>query len=140
MSSAPSGNLFAEIVGRLDAEEIAPLLTMPELRIERIVSTGQASQPGHWYDQDWAEWVIVLRGSARLLFADEREPRLLGPGDYVLIPPHRRHRVEMDDAGRAHAVARRPFPPGLMPKPGIDPKRAVIACRFRRSRGPGQIP
>ncbi len=94
MSGAPSGNLFADIAGRLDAEEIASLLTTPELRIERIVSTGQASPPGHWYDQDWAEWVIVLRGSARLLFAEEGEPRLLRAGDYLLIPPHQRHRVE----------------------------------------------
>ena len=42
------------------------LLAAPGLRVERIVSTGQASPPGLWYDQDRAEWVLVLSGSAGL--------------------------------------------------------------------------
>jgi cupin 2 domain-containing protein len=55
------GNLLAALPARLDAEQIIVLLEYENLRIERIVSTGQASPPGFWYDQPWAEWVLVSR-------------------------------------------------------------------------------
>ncbi|WP_336488467.1 cupin [Methylobacterium nigriterrae] len=89
-----SGNLFADVVPGAAEEQVRELLGAPGLRIERIVSTGQASPPGFFYDQPRAEWVVLLSGSASLLFADEPGPRHLTPGDYVLIAPHRRHRVE----------------------------------------------
>jgi cupin 2 domain-containing protein len=79
------------------AERVDTLLTRPGLRIERIVSRGEASPPGFWYDQPKAEWVLVLAGAARLRFADETEARILGPGDWVDIAPHRRHRVDWTD-------------------------------------------
>ena len=92
-----AGNLFAALPRRLDDEQTTALVANENLRIERIVSTGQASPPGFWYDQPWAEWVLVLAGSAGLLFEDEAEPRVLRPGDYLLIPAHRRHRVAWTD-------------------------------------------
>jgi cupin 2 domain-containing protein len=67
------------------------------VRIERITSFGQASPPDFWYDQDEAEFVVVLAGAARLRFADESEPRLLAPGDALDIAAHRRHRVDWTD-------------------------------------------
>ena len=73
------------------------LLARPGLRIERIVSHGQNSPPGLWYDQDEGEWVVLLAGAARLRFADEAEDRLLRPGDSFDIAPRRRHRVEWTD-------------------------------------------
>jgi cupin 2 domain-containing protein len=63
-----------------------------EVRIERIVSTGQASPPGFYYDQESDEWVALLQGRARLAWEDGRT-RDLGPGDCVLLPAHERHRV-----------------------------------------------
>jgi len=98
MSSA--GNLFADLPPETAAEQITDLAHAEGLRIERIVSHGQASPPGFWYDQDWAEWVIVLRGSAALLFEGEGEPRHLQLGDYVHIPAHARHRVVWTEPGR----------------------------------------
>ena len=93
-----SGNLFAGIdEEKRDEELLITLAERPGGRIERIVSTGQASPPGFWYDQDWGEWVVLLSGAARLRFADEDEPRYLGPGDWVDIPAHCRHRVEWTD-------------------------------------------
>jgi cupin 2 domain-containing protein len=88
------GNLLAEVPASLAGEELRALLTTPELRIERIVSTGQASPPGFWYDQDWAEWVLVVAGQAGLLIEGEAGPRVLEPGSYVHLPAHCRHRVE----------------------------------------------
>jgi cupin 2 domain-containing protein len=89
------GNLFAGLPGaKLDAEQVCGLLDRPGLKIERIVSTGQASPPGFWYDQPWDEWVALLQGAARLRFEDEAQARELVAGDYVHIPAHARHRVE----------------------------------------------
>src|SRR5690242_1088907 len=94
------GNLLASLPLRLDAEQTITLVENENLRIERIVSIGQASPPGFWYDQPWAEWVLILTGAAGLVFEGEAEPRVLRPGDYVHIPTHRRHRVAWTDAER----------------------------------------
>lgn len=90
-------NLFAGIAGPRDAERFDVLLETPAFTLERIVSTGQATPPGRWDDQATNEWVAVLRGGAALRFEDEAEPRVLRPGDHVLIAAHRRHRVEWTD-------------------------------------------
>ena len=82
-----SGNCFADLPERLAEEAFTTLASFPGARIERIVSTGQASPPGFWYDQDGPEWVILLAGSAGLLFEGEDDPRILAPGDYIEIPP-----------------------------------------------------
>jgi cupin 2 domain-containing protein len=90
-------NLFDSVPDTGAAECVDILLTRPGIRFERIVSFGQADPPGFWYDQEEGEWVLVLAGAARLRFADESEARLLGPGDWLDIVPHRRHRVEWTD-------------------------------------------
>jgi cupin 2 domain-containing protein len=75
-------------------EQTVKLLTRASISIERIVSNGQASPPGFWYEQPQAEWVLLLQGEAQLRFEDEPAPRVLKPGDFVEISPRRRHRVE----------------------------------------------
>ena len=90
-------NLFAPIPPEITEEIIQVLLATGNFRLERIVSSGQATPPGEWYDQDTHEWVALLTGAAGLRFEDEAEPRVLRPGDYLLIPAHRRHRVEWTD-------------------------------------------
>jgi len=69
------------------------LLQRPDLRVERIISTGQASPPGFWYDQEEDEWVSVVQGEAALQWEDGNRTEL-GAGDWVLIPAHKKHRVE----------------------------------------------
>ncbi|WP_040566745.1 cupin domain-containing protein [Magnetospirillum molischianum] len=92
-----SGNLFGDLPLPSQDEEIVALLSAPGVRIERIVSTGQASPPDFWYDQDWAEWVMVVSGAAQMRFEAEPEFRRMEAGDYLLIPAHCRHRVEWTD-------------------------------------------
>lgn len=87
-------NLYTSIPGQLPDELIETLLETPAVRIERIVSHGHASPAGFWYDQEEGEWVVVLKGRARLLFEGEDKAIEMGPGDHVNIPAHRRHRVE----------------------------------------------
>ena len=89
-----AGNLYANIATSLRDERFDELFAAPGLRIERIVSTGQATPPGQWLDQAQAEWVVLLRGAARLRFEGEASARELQPGDYINIPAHCRHRVE----------------------------------------------
>ncbi|HSD42616.1 MAG TPA: cupin domain-containing protein [Burkholderiales bacterium] len=86
-------NLF-DLPKRSDREQLADLLNRPGVRIERILSTGQSSPPGFWYDQAHGEWVAVLAGEARLRFEDETRARTLRAGDFVDIAAHRRHRVD----------------------------------------------
>jgi cupin 2 domain-containing protein len=98
-----AGNIFdlgSFDLGSRDApgEQLTALLTATNLRLERIVSHAHASPEGFWYDQEWAEWVIVLKGSAGLHFESESAPRVLKAGDYVDIPAHARHRVAWTDA------------------------------------------
>lgn len=85
-------NIFDGVDIRADAERFDALLQRRGLRLERIVSHGQASPPGFWYDQPHDEWVMVLRGAARLEVEGAPE-RYLAPGDHMLLPAHCRHRV-----------------------------------------------
>jgi cupin 2 domain-containing protein len=93
-----AGNLLADVPTALAEEELRVLLATPGLRIARIVSTGQASPPGFWYDQDQAEFVLVVAGRAGLLIEGEAAARELEPGSYVHMPAHCRHRVEWTDS------------------------------------------
>ena len=96
-----TGNLFANIPAQLAREEITPLISSPAVRIERVVSRGQASAPDFWYDQPQDEWVVVLAGSAELAFADDGATMRMAAGDYVHIPAHCRHRVTWTDPAQA---------------------------------------
>jgi len=98
---AARGNLFADIPQRPASEEITTLLASGAVRIERIVSHGQASPPGFWYDQPQAEWVIVLAGRAELAFEGDAATRRMERGDWLHIPAHRRHRVTWTDPAQA---------------------------------------
>ena len=63
-----------------------------EVRVERIVSHGQVTPEGNWYDQNEDEWVLVLEGAARIGYPDGREAAL-GPGDHLMLPKRVKHRV-----------------------------------------------
>jgi cupin 2 domain-containing protein len=90
-------NLLDSFCPEPGLERVDVLLDQPGLRLERIHSCSHATPEGQWYDQPRPEWVLLLRGSARLLFADEAEPRDLAVGDSLLIAAHRRHRVVATD-------------------------------------------
>ncbi len=85
-------NLFERIPEKSAQEIFTGLLATGSVRIERIVSFGQASPEGFWYDQPEHEWVLLLEGSAQLRFDDKEVD--LAPGDYLNIPSGTRHRVE----------------------------------------------
>ena len=89
-----TGHLFHAIPAGLPVEISDCLLQSGSVRIERIVSKGQHSPPGFWYDQHEHEWVLLVRGEATLRFEQGNKTVRLTPGSYVNIAAHERHRVE----------------------------------------------
>jgi cupin 2 domain-containing protein len=96
MTKVSAGNLLAGLGESRAEEEFQSLFEKPGVRVERIVSWGQASPEGFWYEQDWDEWVLVLQGQATVRCEDEGL-RKLGPGDWISLPAGCRHRVEWTD-------------------------------------------
>jgi cupin 2 domain-containing protein len=94
------GNFFSQIPGSLPQEVIEVVLKTGSFWLERIISAGQATPAGEWFDQETHEWVLLLTGGAGLLFENDPQVIILKPGDYVHIPAHRRHRVEWTDPGQ----------------------------------------
>lgn len=91
------GDLLAALPDASEGEHFDTLLAQAGVCIVRIVSDGQASPVGEWFDQDDDEWVVVLAGKAALLIEGEPETRTLGPGAYAFLPAHCRHRVAWTD-------------------------------------------
>jgi len=96
MTDPVSGRLDSAIPGDLPEELVTVLASGADVRVERIVSRGHVSPPDFWYDQEEHEWVLVGAGRARVSFEDGEQLEL-GPGDYVNIPAHCRHRVDWTD-------------------------------------------
>lgn len=85
-------NIFTDLSRSAENEEFLTLFENASAKIDRIVSHAHSSPPGFWYDQEWDEWVMVLRGSATLEF-ENGERVELQPGNYLIIDRHVKHRV-----------------------------------------------
>ncbi len=84
-------NIFKLLLNDEKQEIFTTLLERAGFRLEQIVSNGQASAPGFWYDQENDEWVLLVRGEAVLELQDASIT--LQTGDSLLIPARVRHRV-----------------------------------------------
>jgi cupin 2 domain-containing protein len=86
-------NIF-EFPDQLPKDElIETLWASDKISFKRIISTGQTTPIGEWYDQKQNEWLIVLQGSGELSYEDNSRIKLT-KGDYIFIPAHQKHRVE----------------------------------------------
>lgn len=85
-------NLFTEIPDKLPGELIESLVSTDAVQVQRIVSRGHKTAESTWYDQGTNEFVVLLKGAARLEFMDGRSISL-DPGDWLQIPAHAKHRV-----------------------------------------------
>ena len=90
-------NIFSDIPETIPEEIFETILTSKTITIERIISKGHRSEKGFWYNQEKNEWVILLKGAARICFENQENPVCLNPGDYILIPAHCKHQVEWTD-------------------------------------------
>jgi cupin 2 domain-containing protein len=85
-------NLF-QIEKLPTAEELEEsLCESGKVKIQRIISAGQASPPEFFYDQNGHEWVSLLQGEAQLRIEGERVD--LRAGDSLTIFAHQKHRIE----------------------------------------------
>lgn len=90
-------NLFDLPAQLPDREIFEALLPDQGVLIERIVSSGQVTPAGQWYNQERDEWVALLQGSAEITWEDGRR-RQLQTGDWLLLPAHEKHRVTYTSA------------------------------------------
>jgi cupin 2 domain-containing protein len=85
-------NFFENLPQNFPQEVIQTLIQARDIRIERIISYGHSSPVDFWYNQSEQEWVIVLKGAARLEF--EEGMIEMKVGDYLHIPAFKKHRVD----------------------------------------------
>jgi cupin 2 domain-containing protein len=85
-------SIFEDLPRHMPREVVQTLICAADVRIERIISHGHASAADFWYDQPRHEWVIVLKGAARLQFEDTMIE--MKPGDFINIPAFKKHRVD----------------------------------------------
>ncbi len=85
-------NLFAYLGDAIEEEKNDILYCNDAVRVERIVSNGQISPAGFWYDQGEDEWVAVLQGEGHIQY-ENGEVTVLRTGDWILLPAGMRHRV-----------------------------------------------
>ncbi len=88
-----TGSLKHNLPDAADTEHFVSLVNLDGVRVEQIVSQGQATPQDTWYDQAWHELVVVVSGEALVQLEDELSPRRLSVGDWLLLPAHCRHRV-----------------------------------------------
>lgn len=89
-------NIFNNLPPFPQEEEIFDVITQNKnIKIERIVSTGQSSPDNFWYKQEQNEFVLLISGNAELEF--ENHTVTLTKGDYLLIPSGVKHRVKSTD-------------------------------------------
>jgi cupin 2 domain-containing protein len=90
-------NIFSDIPENIPEEIFETIISEKKISIERIISKGQRSAEGFWYDQEKNEWVILIKGAAKMRFENQDKLFHLKAGDHIHIPAHCRHRVEWTD-------------------------------------------
>lgn len=89
-------NIFENLPDTEVGEVIEKIASFAQgaVRIERIISGGHASADAFWYQQEEDEWVMLVRGEARLLIEGRTEALELRAGDHIELPAKLRHRVD----------------------------------------------
>ena len=85
-------NLLTGVPTSIPDEIFETIICTQSIKIERIISKGHKSKPDFWYDQEQSEWILILKGEARLQFEDKSIH--LTPGDYLNISAHQKHRID----------------------------------------------
>lgn len=86
-------NIFVDFPDKQGSENLEILLSNPVFKMEKIISQGHVSPENFWYDQDKNEFVLLISGSARISFENNYTIEIK-PGDYFIIPAHKKHRVD----------------------------------------------
>lgn len=85
-------NIFSLLQVNTTNEYFEDIISEADFRIERIISDGHTTPDDFWYNQDEDEFVLLLKGFAKLMFEDGSIIEL-NEGDYVIIDKHKKHKV-----------------------------------------------
>lgn len=89
-------NILLGIPEKLSEEYFEEIISSNQFKLERIVSERHKSPKDFWYDQEKDEFVMLISGSAEIQFENEPAVQMV-KGDYLIIPAHKKHRVEKTD-------------------------------------------
>lgn len=95
MTTTPLGNLFTDSEPPAQGERFETLLSHRNLLIERIVSSARIEAVDYVQEQD--EWVVLVRGQARMTVAGKAVE--LAAGDHLFLAAGTPHRVERTSDG-----------------------------------------
>ncbi|WP_052341209.1 hypothetical protein [Salinarimonas rosea] len=62
-------------------------------KVERVVARGQRSKENFYCPQEASDFLVLLKGELELEYEGEKEPVLLGPGDFIVTQPGQNNRV-----------------------------------------------
>lgn len=87
-------NIFKDLPSATMEEVFETIVDKKGVRIERITSLGQATPKGEWLKDKKNEWVILIKGKAKLTFRDTKKVVTMNPGDHLFIASGVSHRVD----------------------------------------------
>lgn len=87
-------NIFKDLPPIVMEEVFETIVDKKGVRIERITSLGQATPKGEWLKDKKNEWVILVKGKAKLKFRMTKKVVTMNPGDHLFIASDVSHRVE----------------------------------------------
>ena len=87
-----TGNIFDSLPDAIGEEVFTEIVGKKGIKIERIVSKGHTSPKSGWHNQDDNEWVVVLKGEAKLLFDNGKTEHLI-EGSHINILANTKHKV-----------------------------------------------
>ncbi len=85
-------NLLDNIPFDSKDEIFETIISNNNVKIERIISYGQITPKDYWYDQDQDEFVLILKGSAKIKY-NNGDIHTLNTNDSLYIPAHQKHQV-----------------------------------------------
>lgn len=100
MKSIETNNIYTHLPPAQKTEVSEKIISNSGVKIERITSLGQATLPGKWLESKRNEWVILLKGKAKLRLRSHENIIHMEPGDHIYIPAGIKHRVEWTDPGQ----------------------------------------
>ncbi len=85
-------NFFENIPQNSEKEIFQTVKSNPNIKIERIISYGQTTPKDYWYDQSEDEFVMILKGEAKIKYNDDTEYHLK-KGNSLYIKAGQKHRI-----------------------------------------------
>ncbi len=88
---------FVQIDPSTIEEDIVTLVDNDAIRVVQIVSKGACSKRDLWYDDNFGEFIYMLKGVGVIQFEEGYDERL-NKGNNIYIAPHMKHRVSYTSA------------------------------------------